>query len=131
VAASSEKPTEKRELTEFINYVNYIRRQKEKGEPVEVTEEFLQQWREKLKLYSEERKREEEKSAKEIEDKYTSLVLTKLISTTYSDKLYQIAMAKPEVWKALKRKEYDSQMSEEKTYAAEQINNKYRMLTRG
>jgi len=125
------RDTMNKELSEFVNYVNYTRRAKERGEQVEITEEFLKQWREKLALYEDSRKKEEEKAKQEIENKYNSLILTKLISTTYSDKLYQIAMTKPEVWKALKRKEYEAQMNEEKNFVNNQIKKKYSMLAEG
>ena len=114
-----------------MNYVNFVRRKKEQGEDVEVTAEFLQQWRTRLQDYESQRKQEEAKAHQDIEDKYNSLILTKLINTTYSDKLYQIAMTKPELWRQLKRKEYEGRLQEEKDFAAAKINDRFKMLTQG
>ncbi len=111
--------------------MNYVRKKRENGEEVQVNEEFLNQWREKLRMYERERKAEEQRAKKDVEDKYNSLILTKLVNTTYSDKLYQIAMTKPEMWKGLKRKEYEDSAAAEKGLVSEQINSKYRMLTQG
>jgi protein phosphatase 1 regulatory subunit 7 len=120
-----------RDLGEFVNYVNFVRRKRELGEEIEVTPEFLQKWRTRLQDFENVRKAEEEQARHQIDEKYNSLILTKLINTTYSDKLYQIAMDKPELWRQLKRKEYESRMHEEQDFAAAKINDRFRLLTQG
>ena len=96
-----------------------------------MSEEELKVWKEKLQIYVQHRKDEEDLAKKDIEDKYNSLILTKLANTTYTDKLYQIAMEQPEVWKELKRKEYEEKINMEKNAAVRRINTKYKMLTQG
>ena len=118
-------------MTQFIDYVNYVRRQKDAGEDVEIDEEFLARWKERLRFYEKQRITEEEKAKVDVDAKYNSLILKQLLNATYSDKLYQIAMTKPEVWKDLKRKEYASRIGEEKDNAQDEIHNKYKMLNRG
>eukprot|EP00826_Nyctotherus_ovalis_P037946 TRINITY_DN3509_c0_g1_i10.p1 TRINITY_DN3509_c0_g1~~TRINITY_DN3509_c0_g1_i10.p1 ORF type:complete len:213 (+),score=70.69 TRINITY_DN3509_c0_g1_i10:759-1397(+) len=120
-----------KELTEFAEYVNYIRRKKAAGEEVEISEEFLTRWKDKIQEYEAQRVQEEEKVKRDIDAKYNSMILKKLVDTTYSDKLYHIAMNKPEVWRELKRKEYGNKVGEEKAVARDQVQDKYKLLNQG
>jgi len=118
-----------KELAEFIEHVSYVRRKKEAGEEIEINEDFLKRWQEKLKEYEKQRVQEEEKTKRDIDVKYNSMVLKKLVGATYSDKLYQISIAKPEIWRELKRKEYDNKLTEEKEVVNDQIEDKHKTLS--
>lgn len=48
----------------------------------------------------------------DINEKKNWLVDGQVVSTKYSDKLYQISMSKPDVWRRIKQQEYGNNATE-------------------
>jgi hypothetical protein len=68
-----------------------------------------------MKLGVLERKRQEEERQLAIDSntQMEHMLLNSLIDKSYNDKLYSIAMEKPELWRLIKRKELDNRIQEE------------------
>ena len=100
--------------SEMEQVVRFLHRASKKEKDWFFTPENVKEWQEQLAIMSKERKEQEEKlQAYQKELKMAELSsYSKVVS--FTDKLLQISMAKPQLWRAMKEKELELRMQNEK-----------------
>jgi hypothetical protein len=107
-------------LKNFIFFATEVNERKKRGELVELDDRLLDVWRMRLKKAELERKEATEKEIARQEQLQKDFLNTKLATTKFSQKMYDVAMTKPELWREIKQKEYDQLVKEQEKLKAEE-----------
>lgn len=114
-----------KELDDVIGYVTRINRRKEEGKLPDLDEPALAEWRRKLEELENDRALQTNAKKEELKFQQEALIGKELEHTSFEQRMYNISMQKPEVWRAFKQKEFDRFMQEEQAYNERmQIENK-------
>lgn len=105
-----------KELDNVIGYVTRINRRKEEGKLPDLDEPALAEWRRKLDDLENERSLQMNAKKEEQKFQQEALIGKELEHTSFEQRMYNISMERPEVWRAFKQKEFDRFMQEEQAY---------------
>lgn len=101
-------------------FATEVNERKKRGELVELDDRLLDVWRMRLKKAEQERKEATEKELARQEKLQKDFLNTKLATTKFSQKMYEVAMTKPELWREIKQKEFDQLVQEQDRLKAEE-----------